>query len=267
MKILKAIERISPKLVGKMAYHSYMHPNVRKFRSFEKDIHEKATKSFFDFRGKKIAKYTWGNGDKKALLIHGWEGRASNLGKAVPILVEKGYQVIAFDGPSHGDSDKMKNPFKMFSDVIEHLLKTEEFEVLITHSTGSTFALWCLHQLKQSVPQIFIFTTHNVLADTFQLGVDKFGLSKKTLQVMLEIFEKNVGFSPKDIVTQKFAKTIDFEKIIFVADEDDKVLPYQWTQRVQQVIPNSEMILFKGTGHFRMLWSEAFDNLLKAEVN
>jgi pimeloyl-ACP methyl ester carboxylesterase len=161
----------------------------------------------------------------------------------------------------------MKNPFKTFADVIEHLLKTEEFEVLIAHSTGSTFALWCLHQLQQIVPQIFIFTTHNVLADTLQLGVDRFGLSQKTLNVMLALFEKNVGFKPEDIVTQKFAKTVDFEKIVFIADEEDRVLPYQWTQRVQQVIPNSEMVLFKGTGHFRMLWSEDFVNLLKEKVD
>jgi predicted alpha/beta hydrolase family esterase len=267
MKLLRFLEAISPSLVGTLAYNRYMNPQSKKLRPFEKAIYEQAHKEYFDFEGKKIAKYKWGNGTKKALLVHGWEGRVSNLGKVVPVLLEKGYQVIGFDGPNHGYSEKMKNPFRKFSDVIEYLLQEEKYEVLIAHSTGSTFALWCLHQLNITVPQVFICTTHNALLDTFKMGVKNFGLSEKTLKVMLDLFEKNVGFNFEEIVAQKFVKTIRFEKIIFIADEHDKVLPSAWTRKVQQAIPNSEMVMFQDTGHFRILWSEAFESLIRERVD
>ncbi|HEX8728518.1 MAG TPA: hypothetical protein VF739_07855, partial [Ktedonobacterales bacterium] len=40
----------------------------------------------------------------RVLLVHGWEGRGMNLGMFIAPLTAAGYQVLALDGPAHGES-------------------------------------------------------------------------------------------------------------------------------------------------------------------
>lgn len=47
-----------------------------------------------------------GNEGPAVLLVHGWQGRRSQLVKIAVDLAEKGYRVITFDGPAHGSSAK-----------------------------------------------------------------------------------------------------------------------------------------------------------------
>nr|MBA3542137.1 hypothetical protein [Deltaproteobacteria bacterium] len=50
-----------------------------------------------------VAAWRWGHGPT-VLLVHGWEGRGSQLGSFVEPLVAAGLSVVAFDAPAHGDS-------------------------------------------------------------------------------------------------------------------------------------------------------------------
>src|SRR3954471_12912224 len=50
-----------------------------------------------------VAAWKWGQGPT-VLLVHGWEGRGSQLGSFVEPLVAAGLSVVAFDAPGHGDS-------------------------------------------------------------------------------------------------------------------------------------------------------------------
>ena len=50
--------------------------------------------------------WTWrGDRDVPAvILVHGWEGRGSQLGAFVEPLLAAGHRVVAFDAPGHGES-------------------------------------------------------------------------------------------------------------------------------------------------------------------
>ena len=74
-----------------------VHEDARKFL---------ATGDRFDARVKerRVAGWRWGNGPT-VILLHGWGGYAGQLSAFVEPLVRSGYQVIAFDAPSHGESD------------------------------------------------------------------------------------------------------------------------------------------------------------------
>jgi pimeloyl-ACP methyl ester carboxylesterase len=56
------------------------------------------------WRGHRIVGESWGDGPP-VLLVHGWGGRRPHLGVFVKPLVESGHRVIAFDLPSHNESD------------------------------------------------------------------------------------------------------------------------------------------------------------------
>jgi len=52
-----------------------------------------------------IASFEWGPSSGPIVApVHGWSGRGTQMGAFAAPLVERGYRVIAFDGPAHGDS-------------------------------------------------------------------------------------------------------------------------------------------------------------------
>ena len=77
--------------------------------------------------------YRWPGNYRKVLIIHGWEGRATNFESIIKELINKRFDVTSFDAPSHGSSAK-SNTMKDFGEFVQHLLKTTNFDYVITHS-------------------------------------------------------------------------------------------------------------------------------------
>ena len=57
-----------------------------------------------NWSGHRIVGESWGDGPA-VYLVHGWGGCRAHLGVFVKPLVEAGHRVIAFDLPSHNESD------------------------------------------------------------------------------------------------------------------------------------------------------------------
>ena len=71
----------------------------------------------------KISCYAWGKGEKTILLAHGWDARAMDFYKMIPVLVDHGYKVIAFDGPGHGHSEGNSSNMVDFKELMCKLIK------------------------------------------------------------------------------------------------------------------------------------------------
>ncbi|WP_109097740.1 alpha/beta hydrolase [Aquimarina sp. AU58] len=140
-KSFRTLERISPKLTTKIAFQYISNPRIKKIRPFEKNVLEYAKRSNLKFKDFDIVVYEWGEGEKVVLLVHGWEGRISNFGAIIPVLIEKGYKIIGFDAPCHGNSSKGKTIFFDTSELIEIFLKKNRYDLIVTHSMGSVMTL------------------------------------------------------------------------------------------------------------------------------
>ena len=80
---------------------------------------------------------SYGYSKKKVLLVHGWAGRSTQLFMIADRLLEKGYMVISFDGPSHGKSEGKTTAMPEFLDTIKVIDKQfGPFEAAIGHSFG-----------------------------------------------------------------------------------------------------------------------------------
>ncbi len=99
---------VFPKLAANIAYQKLVMPQSARYRVKENEVLELADRSIVVFKGFNIQTYCWKGGKKTILLIHGWEGQAGNFSSLVPLLINEGYTVYAFDAPSHGNSSKGK---------------------------------------------------------------------------------------------------------------------------------------------------------------
>jgi predicted esterase len=256
-KVINLLQKISPRLTAKIAFHFISKPKGKKIRAFEKSILEIATKDIIRFNKFNIQTYKWGNGTKKAILVHGWGGRASNFGAIIPELIKNGYTVISFDGPCHGESTKKKTSFFEMSDVVKLFLKKDEYDLIITHSMGTVLTFTAMNSIKYKVNQMIVLTSPSKFLEFIDLAVTQFGLTTKTTSLLINKIRKTTTeYDPISLDAESVLKNIEIKNITFIHDKFDKVIPIEKTKNVSSFIKNSKFIEIEGTGHFKMLWSK-----------
>ena len=88
--------------------------------------------------------WSWGEGPT-VLLVHGWNGRATQLGAFVEPLLARGYRVVAFDAIGHGESAGKQSSLPEFANCIRQIAdELGGVYAIVAHSLGgaaTTFAL------------------------------------------------------------------------------------------------------------------------------
>ena len=102
-------------------------------------------------KGRILKAYEWGSGEETALLVHGWESRGTALRSFVPGLLEKGYRVVAFDAPAHGNSAGKRTNLVEFAGSIKAIInRIGGVHGIIAHSFGGASTVFALANLQQS---------------------------------------------------------------------------------------------------------------------
>ena len=89
-----------------------------------------------------LAAWTWGEpGRPLVVLVHGWEGRGSQLGALAAPLAAAGLRVLAFDAPAHGDSPGEEASVPVIARTLAGLPATwGPLHAIVGHSMGAAAA-------------------------------------------------------------------------------------------------------------------------------
>jgi len=100
----RVLDRTAPGLGGRWAYWLWF--RTHRFLEPQREQHYRrvATRVPFEYAGKPLEGYSWGEGPV-VLLTHGWNGRATQLWKFSDPLVDSGFRVVALDMPGHGQAE------------------------------------------------------------------------------------------------------------------------------------------------------------------
>ncbi|SEM59598.1 alpha/beta hydrolase [Streptacidiphilus jiangxiensis] len=134
-------------LAGKVAFTLFHLPVARsRLRSSQRALLDQAQVGRIAASGGRHAvTYRWGDGSRPVLLVHGWQSRASRLADFVPGLLDRGYSVIAFDAPGHGDAGGRSASILDYRDVVTGLhAQYGTFECVVAHSLGALGAFFGL---------------------------------------------------------------------------------------------------------------------------
>ena len=266
-KVFSILQNISPALASQIAFNFISKPKNRKIRTFEKAILEIAEEGEIQFRKFNIKTYKWGKGNKVALLIHGWGGRASNFGAIIPKLIKQGYKVISFDGPCHGASTKKKTNFFEMADLVKLFLQLHEYDLIITHSMGSVFTFTAMDSIQYKVNQMIVLTTPCRFLELVEFADTQFGLTKRTTKLLVDkIKTTTTEYDPLTLKASTLVKDLEMNDVTFVHDVADKIIPMENSKSVSTFIKNSKFIEVEGTGHYKMLWSEKVIEIIEEQV-
>jgi len=197
-----------------------------------------------------IQAWTWGKGPV-ILLVHGWEGRGSQLGSFVDPLVRAGFRVVTFDAPGHGDSTGDQASLFTFVDAIHTVARhVGPIHTAIAHSMGGASVLAALNSGFEVGRVVFLAPADASLA----IGrfADTVGMSDVVRERLRDLVEARHGAAIESIRGDRLAASMNIPALVF-HDDRDRFVPMSDAESISGAWPGAELRRTHGLGHHRIL--------------
>lgn len=191
------------------------------------------------------------------VLLHGWSGRATQMGAFVQPLLDAGFQVIALDAPGHGLSSGTESNFFEIEEALQKVCESlGPVSGLIAHSFGT---LVLAYALRHSIhcDSVVLISSPNDMLFLVQRFAKAISLSDKAESILLRKLERRFNDKIWDMLTaENNASHLDVPALI-IHDKDDTDVPVNMSRRVASAWRHSELLITEGLGHTRILRNKA----------
>lgn len=260
----KILSFFSDKLAIQFALKLFVTPI--KFPTPKRELNMEKKSEIFSLELPKAKKdftvYEIKGGKKKVLIIHGWNGRGTQLASIAKELVEMDFTVVSFDAPGHGKSSKntaLMTDFIEAAFVLERYYK--EFDVIIGHSLGGMSAINALGRGLKAKKAVIIGSGDeiiNIIKD-FVTGV---GLKEKIADKFKSTFEEKYQEKIEDYTVHEQIKKTEIP-ILILHDKNDLDVSYTAAENIHEHAKNSKLILTEKLGHRKILGDSKVINEIK----
>ncbi len=210
---------------------------------------EEAKHEHITVGGKRLQTYCWQGEKETVLLIHGWESNSFRWRNLIGLLKKKGYQILAFDAPAHGNSSGSILNVPLYAECTQHVVERYKPQFIIGHSVGGMTGVY--HQYlhpKTSIRKIVTIGSPSDLYDIMLQYQKILGFSNRVLMSLDVYFKTHFGFGIHDFSTADYAKDITIPGLL-IHDELDAVAPFMASEKVHANWKNSRLIKTTGLGH------------------
>lgn len=250
---LNLLSVLSKRKAAEQAFRLFCTP-LRKKREIPA-IFTKAERLWFDFERYKISGYRWNHpADQKLLIVHGFESSPYNFDRYVIPLTKKGYEVLAFEAPAHGNSSGKQITVPLY---VEMLRKADElygpFTGFIAHSLGGLALSMFLESIgtRKGLKAVFVApATESTTAIRSFFRVMQLGDAVRD-EFERIIVEKG-GYPSTHYSVRRALNTVDAQ-VLWFHDEQDPLTPIEDALPVREDNhPNVQFVITSGLGHSRI---------------
>ncbi|MBO0827135.1 MAG: alpha/beta fold hydrolase [Streptosporangiales bacterium] len=209
--------------------------------------------------GQQLVAESWGPADAAPVyLVHGWGGWRGQLGSFVRPLVAGGHRVVAFDAPSHGESDAgALGPGRCTAAELMHALTATVTEHgspagIVAHSLGGVTTALALDdglstpKLVLVAPAVDPFTRMDAFAAAL-------GFGPRVRRSLTRHLERRERRPIRDFVIANLMERIERPPLLVVHDVDDKEAPFTQGEQLAKTWPGAWFVATEGLGHRRIL--------------
>ncbi len=200
-----------------------------------------------------VTGYRWNHPQsKKALILHGFGSAAHKFENYATRLAEKGYEVLAFDAPAHGESDGTTTNAIEYSQMIKNVIEQYgHVQSFIAHSFGGISLSLALEETEHDETTKVVFiapateTTSAVDGAFSMLKLKSKSVRNEFDKIVLEVSgKKTEWFSMRRAMHNINAS------ILWIHDEEDDITPWADALKVKEDNhSNINFVLTKGLGH------------------
>lgn len=244
-----------PAFAGAISAKRFMTPTRHQRPAWEEKVIELGEKKTL---ATQLQSWHWGEGPQ-VLLVHGWDGRGSQLGFFVAPLVEAGFRVIAIDGPAHGDSPGKRTNLRDFAQKMLRL--QQELGALhgvIAHSFGCAATVFAVDNGFFAKKLVLIASPCD-LQDIFDRFTSFMQLSPKSKKYFQHFIEKEAQLNVEDVRMNHIISRIQ-RPVLVIHDKRDQEIPYSDALKLTEGLEQATLVSTEGLGHRRILRSEQVVN-------
>ena len=251
---LRMLNWIAPDAASRRAADVFLTPRRMRRPAREERWAEKAVREVREVAGRQIVTWSWGEGEP-ILLIHGWEGRASQLAAFADSAHGSGFRWIGVDLPAHGDSPGRQTNLIEIAEVIRGLIETIDPLGIVAHSFGAAGASVALQDAVFRGSLVFIAPPEdfNFFTDVFgaMLGIPA-DLAKR----MQGEIEERLDVDWSTLRGTELARTMG-APLLVIHDEEDFDVPHRFGRAIAESWPSARLLTTRGLGHRRVLRDES----------
>lgn len=215
-------------------------------------IFEKAEKLHVRMDGLKLVGYRWNHPQpKKVLILHGFSSTIKKFDHFVMPLVKKGYEVVAFDAPAHGESEGKRINVLSYMQMIETVYETfGPFHSFTAHSFGGlALALFIERQRYQDHKKMVLIAPATETSSALDSFCELLRINADIKEEMRQVIYEKRKEWPEWYSIRRAAHNIKAE-VLWIHDEDDLQTPWADAEKVMQdAHTNFRFMITKGLGH------------------
>jgi pimeloyl-ACP methyl ester carboxylesterase len=211
--------------------------------------------------GHRIAGEAWGEGPP-VYLVHGWGGCRAHLGVFVKPLVEAGFRVIAFDLPSHNDSEPGdlapgRTTIVECAEAVGAFVRAHgRAHAIVAHSLGAKAAALAVAR-GADVERLVFLAPMGDFSWYLDVFADRHGFGPRIRRGLHRRLDRRIKMPLYDTDIAAIAASLeDPPPLLVVHDPDDPDSPYDMSQTIVDMWRGSRLVTTRGLGrlaHYRIL--------------
>lgn len=251
---LKVLSALSKKRAASRALRLFSTPQLRHRVTLSRTF-EESEKLKFKHYGETVTGYRWNRGGhRRVLLVHGFNSSVAKFERYVKPLMQKGYEVLAFDAPAHGHSTGNILNAVMFKDMIVAIHKNYgPVKSYMGHSFGGLAIALALEEISHDEEYRAVFIAPATESKT---AIDSFFALMKLDEDVRKEFDALIyraQHKPPEWYSVSRAVENIRAKILWCHDEEDPLTPWSDARKVMEKKHyHIEFLITKGLGHRRI---------------
>lgn len=200
-----------------------------------------------------LAAWQWGADDHPlVLLVHGWEGRGSQMGAFSAPLVAAGFKVVTFDAPAHGDSPGEETHIRLLTEALQAAVRLHgPPHAVIGHSWGAAGATMLAAQ--GDIPRGLVLLAPPLWQKgRVELAARRMGLSSAAQEKFVARLQQEVGWTYAQMDIRTVARLAPCPLLVF-HDPADEDTGFADSQEFTALWTGSRLVACPGRGHYRIL--------------
>ena len=195
-------------------------------------------------------------GESKTVIwfVHGWDSRTAKYSPLIKRLIESKLQVVAWDGPAHGDHPEKETNLVHFGEALKSDIEAFDrpIAMLIGHSFGGGASAYAC-SLGAPVPRLVMIAAPSLVLGVFTRFWDLITLGPKAREVFVAQIRRRTTKTPEDASAARFMKDLK-QMVLVIHDEDDKEIPFSDTNAYLG-LDHVRVVKTTGLGHRRIIAS------------
>ncbi|WP_297528441.1 alpha/beta hydrolase [Thiohalobacter sp.] len=245
---------VAPRPFGRLASELWFRTHRFPEPPRETRIRERAREGILEVDGLELAAYQWGPEQAPTIaLVHGWNGRATQLGAFIDPLLARGFRVVGLDAPGHGRSAGNATDLYQCARALRALADREgPLHGLIAHSFGALITAQALGEglALQRCVLVAPPAGPDLLLERFQamLAIPPAVMADMTRRIAQRFGE---DFRERLQVARMLGDRAC--PALIIHDRDDRDAPLTDAEALAAHWARAELMITEGLGHRRIL--------------